>query len=268
MLQKTEVTTLLLHKPKTLVVTPVGCSAVERFPFRNPIAGDIRGLHRYILTARRKLRGARAVLALTFLVSILAVPATSHGMDAGFTFKWGYDFGGKKLVQAALVHEPSDHRSITANEGEFLNIGLSFIDDSGDFTLDTSIGFKYGLLCSSYEGEFYAPTCTWDSELDVMFSRAPIEALVVYRGITDLRFGAGLTYQIDPILSVSAPLADYKIHFDDAPGYVMELAMTSKAAGGGSAYIGLRYNWLTYKIDGVKAAGANGAGLFIGLTTR
>ena len=201
-------------------------------------------------------------------------------MDTGFNFRWGYDFGygSKKLVEASQLGYPSDRRSITASEGEFFAIGLSLISDSREFALDTGIGVKSATLCDSYyvgEGDngwmdLLWPTCAQDTTLNVEFSRVPLDLIATYNGVPGLRLGAGVTYQLAPELSISAPLVNDKILFDNALGYIAEIGVGNPAnrSDDGFVYLGLRYTWLTYRIKGVEAARANGIGLFIGFATR
>jgi hypothetical protein len=205
-------------------------------------------------------------------------------MEAGFNFRWGYDSGhdSKKLVQAALIGNPDDHRSITSGEGEFFTLGASLISDTRDFALDAAAGLKSATICDYYNAnnsggdywwlDFLWPSCAWDATLNAEFSRIPFELIAVYQGVPGLRLGAGLTYQTSPTLKVHAPLANYKINFDNALGYVAEIAYTGNSANNNSTgtaiYIGARYTWLIYSIGGVEAAKANGVGLFVGLTSR
>lgn len=203
-------------------------------------------------------------------------------MDAGFNFRWGYDFGygSKKLVEASQLGYPSDRRSITASEGEFFTIGLSLLGDSREFGVDAALGLKSATLCDSYNfnnqgGDYWWadllwPSCTWDATLNVEFSRVPLDLIATYNGVPGLRFGAGVTYQLAAELSISAPLVNDKILFDNALGYIAEIGVGNPAnrGGDGFVYLGLRYTWLTYRIKGVEAARANGFGLFVGFATR
>ncbi len=222
-------------------------------------------------------------LAFRVLALLLALSApAANAVDTGFNFRWGYDFGygSKKLVEAARVGFPNDRRSITASEGEFITLGISLIDDSHEFALDASVGVKSATLCDYYNfnnsgGDYWWidvlwPTCAWDATLNAEFSRVPLDVMALYKGLPYVRLGAGVTYQLAPELSVSAPLANYKILFDNALGYVVEIGIgdDSNSRSDGSPYLGLRYAWLTYRIDGIEMARANGFGLFIGFAAR
>jgi hypothetical protein len=222
-------------------------------------------------------RRRRLYPALALLISggLLIAPEEGRAMDTGLDFRWGYDFGygSKKLVEAANIGFPHDRRSITASEGEFFTLGFALIGDSREFALDASVGIKSATLCDSYDisGGDYGwvdalwPTCAWDATLNAEFFRIPFGLIAAYNGVPGLRLGAGLTYQTSPTLKVDAPLAYYKINFDNALGYVAEVAYTGNSRNP-SVYIGARYTWLSYSIDGVEVAKANGAGLFVGLS--
>jgi len=200
-------------------------------------------------------------------------------MDTDFSFRWGYDFGygSKKLVEASQLGFPHDRRSITASEGEFINLGISLFSDSREFALDAAVGVKSATLCDLYNssGDYWWvdllwPTCAWDATLNAEFSRVPIDLIATYNGVPGLRLGAGVTYQLAPELSVSAPLVNGKILFDNALGYIAEIGFGNPSTRRGDTFVywGLRYTWLTYRIKGVEAAKANGIGLFLGFSRR
>lgn len=214
-------------------------------------------------------------LCVLTLFCALSFPSVANAVEGGFTMRWGYDFGSssKKLVRASQLGYPSDGRSITASEGEFYTVGLSAISDSREFVLDAAIGIKSATLCDTYNvsGDWSDlwPTCAPDSQLNVEFSRIPLELIVAYEGIPGLRLGAGLTYLIAPELTVTSPTVNYRILYDNAPGYIAEIAFkTSSRHGDGGFLIGVRRIWLRYEDRGVLVAKANGVGFFVGFSLR
>jgi len=225
--------------------------------------------------------GAPRQLALATLLTVM-LPSTAFAIEGGLAIRWGYDFGygSKKLVESSQLGFPNDRRSITASEGEFFTFGFSLIDDKREFGIDATVGVKSATLCDVYYYDGSSgdsawlsllwPTCAWDATLNAEFSRVPLDLIATYNAAPGLRLGAGVTYQLAPELSVSAPLANYKILFDNALGYIVEIDIGNPASRGesGYLYLGLRYTWLTYRINRIEAARANGFGLFVGLTTR
>lgn len=221
----------------------------------------------------RPQRVTRSARLLAFL-GLLAFACETSAVEGGFNVRWGYDFGygSPKLVETSQLGFPNDRRSITASEGEFYAVGLSLMDDSHAFMLDAALGIKSATLCDFYTintwGDVLWPTCPPEATLNVEFARIPLELIAAYEGIPYLRLGAGLTYQIGPELTVYSPVANYHVWFDNALGYVAEIALRGEPRNGYSALIGARYTWLRYERHGVEIANANGFGLFVGMTLR
>ena len=184
----------------------------------------------------------KAVLGLVLMV-IAAVPIASLAADVRPVFKAGYDTGGDTIVTAVFTNGST--KSIKANEGIYFGGGASFLLDSKDIEIETTLSIKYTSITASNG--------------DVTWTRFPLEALVFYRA-PKFRVGGGLTYHLSPKLSGSGVAGGLNVNVDDALGVVLQgdWLITQKAS------LGLRYTNLSYKANGVKA-NSDGVGVTFGM---
>lgn len=193
--------------------------------------------------------------AAAILTALLCAPAASQAVDVSGIVKLGYDFGGDTMVAATLVSSlGTSTEKIKANEGLVLAGGLSIMNDAKNFSVDATIGWKSEQINASNQ--------------DFEFTRFPVDVLAFYnlplgeKGKFRLRFGAGMTYHINPEFSASGDLANGSVDFDNATGFVGQID-TVLSPGRSGLNFGLRYTAIEYEADGVPAFKANGAGLFV-----
>jgi len=184
----------------------------------------------------------KAVLGSVLMV-IAAVPLASLAAEVRPVFKAGYDTGGDTIVTAVFTNGST--KSIKANEGIYFGGGASFLLDSKDIEIETTLSIKYTSITASNG--------------DVTWTRFPLEALVFYRA-PKFRVGGGLTYHLSPKLSGSGVAGGLNVNVDDALGVVLQgdWLITQKIS------VGLRYTNLSYKANGVKA-NSDGVGVIFGM---
>jgi hypothetical protein len=191
------------------------------------------------------------------LTALLVLPLASQAMDFGGIVKLGYDFGGEKMVSATLVSTSGSttNQAIYANSGLVLAGGVSMLNDAKNFSMDATIGWKSDSINASNQ--------------DFEFTRYPLDVLAFYnlplgeKGRTRMRFGGGLTYHLNPQFSASGSLANGKVDFDNALGFVAQIDAVMGRGGSGLNF-GLRFTSVNYEADGVESIRGNGAGLFVG----
>ncbi len=191
------------------------------------------------MTGRIALRSFTA-LALAIAA---ASPLGSRAVEVKPVFKGGADFGGETLATVTFTNGSSE--SIKANEGFYIGGGASFLLDSKDIEIETTLSIKYTSAGSGTNQEV-----TW--------TRFPLEVLAFYR-MPKFRLGGGLTYHLSPKLKASGTLANFSVNVDDAAGAVLQADyfLTRKFTLGG------RYTILEYKANGVPAK-SNGVGITFG----
>jgi hypothetical protein len=188
--------------------------------------------------------GIRKSLAVLALISAAATPLGSHAVDVRPVFKGGFDFGGETIATATFTSGST--KSIKANEGVYLGGGASFLLDSKDIEIETTLSVKYTSIDATNG--------------DVTWTRFPLEVLAFYR-MPKFRLGGGLTYHLSPKLKASGAAGSFNVKVDDAAGAVLQADyfLTQKFTIGG------RYTILEYKANGIPAK-SNGVGISLGYT--
>ena len=88
----------------------------------------------------------KAVLGSVLMV-IAAVPLASLAAEVRPVFKAGYDTGGDTIVTAVFTNGST--KSIKANEGIYFGGGASFLLDSKDIEIETTLSIKYTSITAS-----------------------------------------------------------------------------------------------------------------------
>jgi len=92
---------------------------------------------------------------------------------------------------------------------------------------------------------------------DADTSSLPLHFLVFYHGDSNLRFGAGITYELAPEYSYSAFGSSDDIEFDDAQGFTIELDYFLNE----NSFIGLRHTSIDYDLPQGQAMISTGGGI-------
>lgn len=192
----------------------------------------------------------------------VVIPGISSAIESSELVCIEYDFGGAKIASASQVNKPTDHRSLSANQGFGMSFGFSVTNDPQDFGIQLMAGVKgnYVDLCRTYAFEYFLDTsCSYE----LNFTTYPVVAMMIHRR-SGVQLGAGIVFQSHPTLRADGPLAKYDIHFDYALGYAVEIASATRGTNNDKSFgqFGLRYTWLTYTIDGIDAARGNSLGVF------
>ena len=171
-----------------------------------------------------------------------AAPLGSHAVDVRPVLKSGIDFGGETIASATFSNGSTE--TIKANDGFYVGGGASFLLDSKDVEIETTLSIKYDSINASNG--------------DITWTRYPLEVLAFYR-MPKFRLGGGLTYHISPKLKASGAAGNFNVKVDDAAGVVLQAdyLLTRKLTLGG------RYTILEYKANGVPAK-SNGVGITFG----
>jgi hypothetical protein len=170
--------------------------------------------------------------------------------------KIGYDTGGDSLASVPSLSS-SSLQKIKANEGAVVAVGISVLNDARNFAVEPTIGCKGALSSGSIQ--------------DYEFTRCPLDVLGFYSvpigetGKSQLRFGAGPTYHINPKLLETGSLAKNTTNFDNALGFVAQVdGIIAFQNGRWGINVGLRYTNVNYETSGVPTIRAKGIGIFIG----
>ncbi len=190
------------------------------------------------------MTGRPALKSFTTLALVIAAaaPLGSQAVEVKPVFKLGADFGGETIATVTFTN--GSQKSIDANEGLYIGGGASFLLDSKDIEIETTLSIKYTSITASNG--------------DVTWTRFPLEVLAFYRA-PKFRVGGGLTYHLSPKLSGSGVAGGLNVNVDDALGAVLQgdWLITQKIS------VGLRYTSLSYKANGVTAK-SDGVGVTIG----
>jgi hypothetical protein len=184
---------------------------------------------------------------LSALLLAAAGPAGALAQDVRPVFKLGYDFGGDTVVTALFTDGST--KSIKANDGLFMGVGASFLNDAKNLEAEVSITYKFQTISASNG--------------DIHFTRFPLDALVFYRQY-QFRVGGGLTYHMSPKLEGTGVVGGLNVNFQDALGGILQVDYLF----GPTVAVGLRYTMLEYKATSGARGTARSDGFGVGFTTR
>lgn len=154
-------------------------------------------------------------------------------------FKLGYDFGGDTLVTA--VFADGSTRSIKANEGFFMGVGASILNDARNVEGEMSVSYKFQTIDAN--------------DANLQFTRFPFDALLFYRQYR-YRVGGGLTYHLNPKVRGSGAAAGLNVNYENALGAILQ----GDYVFGPKTAVGLRYTMLQYKATSGAGGTARGDG--------
>lgn len=179
-------------------------------------------------------------------------PAPRVRRAVEFYASTGYDFGFTKLAEVKFTNGST--RTIDANAGAFLNVGLSFLHLS-DGLLETraTIGFKYQAVMAS-NGH-------------VIFYDFPLEVRELVN-LRPIRLGAGVSVALGPQLTASGFPGARDTSIDTSVGLLVEAEYVIEFRGGsGALSIGPRFLLQQFKgSNGGAKVDANALGISLGFT--
>ncbi len=182
--------------------------------------------------------------ALAIAISTAALSAHSNESIPTIGLHFGYGFGGETLVDtgedelksgSGLLFGAFTQVPLTSDNSQslFAKLGMSYMRDS----------------VSATDG-------------DASFDKFPIDALLMTQ-VNNLKFGAGLTYHLNPTYEEDSAFGDYEVEFDNALGFIVEADLTIPNS---SIEFGLRYTKIDYEFNGVEIFNGNGFTLTMGST--
>jgi len=119
----------------------------------------------------------------------------------------GADFGGGELGQ--IIYSDGSTALVNANKGVAFYFGVILPNGrESDFSTQLTLGYKLGGLRGT-NGEV-----TW--------SAIPLELIEYYR-VSSLRMGLGISYQINPQLSVNVPASSHVDKYNNAIGLIAQI---------------------------------------------
>jgi len=158
----------------------------------------------------------------------------------------GYEMGGDTLGNLNFADGSSV--PVKANEGLLLFAGVIFPTGSyPNFSTQVSLGYKYGGARGGGGG--------------AIWTAIPLDVIEFYR-MNDLRMGLGISYHLNPQLSVSVPGTSYVDKYDNALGLVAQIGWSPVREPYG---IDLRYTSIKFQgnnVVGPASASGSVAGLY------
>jgi len=128
-----------------------------------------------------------------------------HALE--WVFGVGADFGGEEL--GTVAYSDGTTASVKANNGVVFNAGCIIANgEASAFSTQMTLGYKTG-----------GPR-GWSREVN--WSAFPFEVIEHYR-LVNTRFGLGISYQINPQLSVSLPSSSFASKYNNAMGYIAQI---------------------------------------------
>lgn len=153
------------------------------------------------------MRATRFATALVLFASLYFPPAIAQAADYDGVLVFGYDAGGDELYRVSFVSGESS--PVNANQGFALSAGaLLYNTDTLLWQTQITAGLKYKPI-NATNGD-----ATWTA--------FPLEVIEFLN--TDMfRFGAGVTYQMNPKLRTGGVLSGHDADFDNALGYIFQI---------------------------------------------
>lgn len=157
------------------------------------------------------------------------VIATEPGMHLVFNF--GATFGGDEIFTATYT----SGETVSVKGGDLFQFGLGGLYQFEDVPAALMLTANYHVDGATA------------SNGDMSFRRYPIETLVYYTGVENVRIGGGVRIVKSPESSMTINGATEKIVFDDATGYVAELGYKlGKFVWINFRYVSEKYQGKTY----------------------
>jgi len=169
------------------------------------------------------------ILGAVVLGAVMTTPAANAALVANL----GYAIGGDTLAE-------TDGADLDAGGGIYGDIGILHHPDGSNISYQATIGLKFDAVDAT------------NGDADT--SSLPLNFLVFYNGDSNLRFGAGITYELAPEYSYSAFGSSGEIEFDDALGFTIEVDYFLNE----KSFIGLRHTSLDYDLPEGQALVSTG----------
>lgn len=206
------------------------------------------------------------LLAIFFAI-LTFYPTTTPAMEIMGVAKFVVDSGGDSMDKVPS-NSPTTTKKVRANDVYGAVVGLTFMNDAKNFSMDGTLGVKKTWL---HVGR--------GSVFDYSLSRGELEVLAFYvfpaadTGKARIRFGVGPTLHINPSFKESGTLNDGTViknttKFDSAIGLTLQLDSTIPFSSKRPAGItfGIRYSSANYNADNLQSIHAGGLGIFVGGT--
>jgi hypothetical protein len=201
------------------------------------------------MNARHLLLATASVVALSPAVSRAdAAPADDRAMVFSPMAGFAFTAGGTPLVHVVIVNENTGaymgSTAVKAGGQDYLYLGGELRFPRSHLALQGTVGYH------------------WDSKggnnLDVTFSRLPIEVIGLYQPLSSLRIGGGVRYDTRVNLSGKgdADIPELQQKYGNAFGPVLKVEYLVLPDTG----IELRWSKMTYKLKSVGGADAAGLG--------
>lgn len=159
----------------------------------------------------------------------------------------GADFGGGELGK--ITYSDGSTALVNANKGVAFYFGVILPNGSeSDFSTQLTLGYKLG-----------GPRGT---NGDATWSAIPLELIEYYR-VSSLRMGLGISYQINPQLSVNFPASSYVDKYNNAIGLIAQIGWAPVKE---HFSVDLRYTSIKFQGDNVQGP-ANVDGNVFGIYT-
>lgn len=181
---------------------------------------------------------AASLLALPFSAFANEVPDN----NVKFGLQLGLGVGGDTLAE--FEFDDGSNEEIKAGSG--LILGMSLQHSLGlnyDMPVDGKISLNY--MFDSVDAE----------NGDASFKRFPLDMVILSR-VNSISFGGGITYHMNPALSIDAPGLKGDVDFDNALGFKAEANYQFPSKSAASYSIGLEYTNIDYKINGFSVDGS------------
>lgn len=193
------------------------------------------------------MRGSLRLKVLATLLLAATAPVGSLAQEIRPVLKLGYDFGGDTLATA--VFSDGSTKSIKANEGLFMGIGASILNDAGNLEGELSVSYKFQTIDANNGS--------------LQFTLFPLDALVFYRQY-QFRVGGGLTYHVSPQVEGSGAASGLNVKYKNALGAILQ----GDYLFGRTVAVGLRYTMLEYEATSGAGGTVRSDGLGLVFTTR
>ena len=192
----------------------------------------------------------KTVNAFIIATTLVVAPTANADYIASVGFA---PIGGDDLVETS-------GEDLEAGAGIYGDIGILHQPAGSALSYQATFGLKLNFV--EFEGG------------DADITSLPLNFMMFYNNDSNLRFGAGVTYELSPeyILNASSGFSNSNVEFDDAVGFAIEAGYFLNE----KAFLGVRYTALDYDMPSgqalihsngnvVSSIDANNLGIHIGI---
>lgn len=182
------------------------------------------------------------VASSLIVLPLLASANDSTEKDVKFGLQFGLGAGGDTLAEFAF--DDGSNEEIKAGSGLILGMSLQApLTSATEMPVDGKIAFNY--MFDTVDAE----------NGDASFRRYPLDMLILSR-VEKISFGGGLTYHLNPKLSIDAPGFNESYSFDSALGFKIEANYIFPSKTAASYSLGLEYTSIDYDFEGTSFDGS------------